>query len=66
MSINTQGYYECRACKARELAAAATDPKIAAIHAEMAARYDALAAETKPRPTLRLVPGDQDHWPASA
>lgn len=59
MSINTQGYYELRARRARELADAAIDPKIAAIHLEMAERYDVLAAGERLRPTLRVVTGDQ-------
>ena len=42
MSDNTHAYYEYRAEKARILAAAATDPKIAAIHQEMAERYELL------------------------
>lgn len=59
MSANTQGYYEDRSRKARELAAAAVDPKIAAIHMEMAERYDRLASASARAPTgkppLRIV-----------
>ena len=40
MSDNTRAYYEYRAEKSRILAAAAIDPKIAAIHQEMAERYE--------------------------
>lgn len=43
MSGNTKAYYEFRAEKERALAAAAVSPKIAAIHLEMAERYDLLA-----------------------
>lgn len=64
MSINAR-YYEFRARKARELAAAASDPKVAAIHSEMADRYDALAIEKKPRPSLRLVASDEEQRTAS-
>lgn len=55
MSINAPSYYRLRARQARELAAAAADPKIAAIHAEMAEQYDTLAAATTPGPTLSVV-----------
>jgi hypothetical protein len=60
MSVNSQAYYEYRARKARELATAATNPKVAAIHCEMADRYDALAAPPPPRPILRVVAPDWD------
>ena len=53
MSINTQEYYVYHSRKARELAAAAVEPKMAAIHMEMAERYDLLASELKPRTDLR-------------
>jgi hypothetical protein len=65
MSVNTQGYYQCRARIARDLAAAATDPEIAAIHNEMADRYDLLAVDAAVRPTLHLISGGKDHQPAS-
>ena len=59
MSEYDQSYYQARAAKARELAAAAVDPKIAAIHLEMAERYDLLAASEAEAPTgqatLRVV-----------
>ena len=45
MSDNTKDYYEERSRKAREMSAAAADPKIAAIHMEMAMRYDLLASD---------------------
>lgn len=60
MSANTQGYYEHRARQARAFAAAATDPKIAAIHSEMADRYDALAAEVRAPARLRIVTSGND------
>lgn len=44
MSGNTKEYYERRCAKERELAAAAVDPKIAAIHMELAERYEILAS----------------------
>jgi hypothetical protein len=66
MSINTQGYYELRARRERELAEAAADAKIAAIHSEMAERYDVLAAGARPRPTLRVVAPDQSQRSLSA
>ena len=59
MSDYNRGYYEGRAAKARDLAAAAVDPKISAIHLEMAERYDSLASSEADvpagRPTLRMV-----------
>ena len=45
MSDNTQAYYEYRAAQARILAAAATNPKISAIHLEMAERYELLGGD---------------------
>ena len=45
MSDNTKEYYEERSRKAWELSAAAVDPKIAAIHMEMAMRYELLAGD---------------------
>ena len=59
MSEHDQAYYEDRAVKARELAAEANDPKIAAIHLEMATSYDRLAVlmanPPGPRTMLRVV-----------
>ncbi len=46
---NYQDYYMSRAAASRNLAQRATDPMIAAIHAELAARYDVLVAETSRR-----------------
>ena len=44
-------YYEQRAATEREMAAAAADPRIAAIHMELAERYDLLAASNARAPT---------------
>jgi len=41
---NTPDYYARRCEKERELAAAATDPQIAKIHAELAEHYEMLIA----------------------
>jgi hypothetical protein len=60
MSGNTQEYYEIRSRKEWELAAAALDPKIAAIHVEMAEYYDALIAKEKARPKLSVVTSNPD------
>ncbi len=61
MSDYDQAYYQERGEKARELAAAAVDPKIAAIHLEMAERYDLLASSKAEAPTgqatLRIATG---------
>ena len=50
---NNKEYYARRAARAKELAELAVEPTIRKIHAEMAARYEALAAGTE-QPTLRL------------
>ena len=54
-----RAYYAERGATERALAAAAANPKVAAIHLEMAERYDQLAAVKAPvpagRPTLRLA-----------
>jgi hypothetical protein len=59
MSDYDQAYYEQRAAKSREMAAAAIDPNIAAIHLEMAERYDLLATSKTEAPkreaTLRIA-----------
>lgn len=47
MSDYDPDYYGQRAAKSRELAAAAVDPKIAAIHLKMAERYDLPASPEK-------------------
>jgi len=53
-------YHEARAAEERRLAMASSDPKVRAIHLELAERYDALArrseggSEPPPRPS-----GDQ-------
>ena len=61
MSDYDTGYYQARAARARELAAGAVDPKISAIHLEMADRYDLLASSKAEapieHPTLRVVTG---------
>jgi hypothetical protein len=44
MSEFDKSYYRARGAAERELAASAANPKIAAIHLDMAARYDILAA----------------------
>lgn len=50
-------YYRARANAARSLEQRARDPAVAAIHREMAIRYEALAAEPLARPRLKLVDG---------
>ena len=42
---NNQEYYVVRAAASRDLAQRAGNPTIAAIHAELATRYDSLAAQ---------------------
>jgi hypothetical protein len=59
MSDYDQDYYEQRAAKSREMAAAAVDANIAAIHLEMAERYELLASSKAEAPrgeaTLRIA-----------
>ena len=59
MANYDRSYYEKRGAQSRELAAAAVDPEIAAIHLEMAERYDLLATSEAPLPIdqtrLRLI-----------
>jgi hypothetical protein len=40
-----QPYFAARALEERRISEAATDPRAVAIHAEMEARYEALASE---------------------
>lgn len=40
-----QAYYAARAIAERRQAQAATDPRVATVHAELSARYEALAAD---------------------
>lgn len=44
-----QSYYLSRAAASRGLAQRAANPMIAAIHADLAARYDALIEQTAPQ-----------------
>ena len=47
-------YFHRRALAERTLAVTASDPAVAAIHNQLAERYEALVSETK-RPTLHLT-----------
>lgn len=49
-----QAYYAARAIAERRQSQAATDPRVAAVHAEMSARYEALASD----PSLELPTDD--------
>lgn len=51
---NNQDYYEVRAATSRRLAAKATSPAIAAIHEELARRYEFLAEQLHPPIMVRL------------
>jgi hypothetical protein len=46
-------YYRARALEERNRAAAASDPSIANIHLELAAKYEARAKDARAGPTLR-------------
>ena len=48
-----QAYYAARAIAERRMSQAATDPRVAAAHAEMSARYEALAGS----PSFELPAG---------
>lgn len=54
MSGNDTEYFRKRAIAERSLAVTASDPAAAAIHNQLAERYEALVSEAK-RPTLHLV-----------
>lgn len=45
---NHQEYYVERAATSRQLAQRAADPAIAAIHIDLATRYEALAGQSEP------------------
>jgi hypothetical protein len=51
MNEYDRAYYEVRGANSRELAAAAVDPKMAAIHLKTAERYDLLAMSKLDAPT---------------
>lgn len=48
-----QAYYAARAIDERLQAQSATDPRAAAVHLELSARYEALASD----PSIELPPG---------
>jgi hypothetical protein len=50
MTLNDLDYFRSRVATERASAEAATDPRVAAIHRELAERYEALV-----QPGLRLV-----------
>ncbi|MEO9130694.1 MAG: hypothetical protein ABI240_05740 [Sphingomonas sp.] len=56
---NDREYYAARAQAARALSEGASDPGIAKIHAEMAERYELLAAASpsRQRPRLHVASG---------
>ena len=54
MRINDSEYYRRRSASERAMAQAASDPRVAAIHHQLADRYEALVRAGK-RPTLRVV-----------
>jgi hypothetical protein len=54
MTWNDRDYFRKRAAIERALAEAASDPRVAPVHQELAERYEALVREGE-RPTLRIV-----------
>ena len=54
MSWNDTEYYRKRAAAERTLAVTASNPAAAAVHTQLAERYEALVSEAK-RPTLHLA-----------
>jgi hypothetical protein len=54
MSWNDTEYYRCRLAVERGMAQAAGHPKAAAVHQELAERYEALVKAGK-RPALRIA-----------
>ena len=55
MSVPQTEYYRTRAAVERELARTSPDQHIAAIHLDLAERYDALIAKGEPQPELRVA-----------
>ena len=53
MSNSDKDYYRVRALEERDRAAAANEPNIAAIHRDLAEKYEALAKDVEVRPMLR-------------
>lgn len=53
MSTNDKDYYRARALEERDRAATAHEPSIAAIHRDLADKYEALAKKRGVQPTLR-------------
>lgn len=58
---NDQEYYVARAASSRDLAQRAATPMIAAIHVELAIRYDVLAAQPE-RTNARTLTLVQATW----
>jgi transposase len=54
MTWNDKDYFRKRAAVERTLAEAASDPRVAPVHQELAERYEALVREGN-RPTLHIV-----------
>jgi hypothetical protein len=57
-----QAYYAARAIAERRQSQAATDPRAAAVHAEMSARYEALASDPSLELTTRLKTAARRTW----
>ena len=55
MPTNDTEYYRQRAIVERELASKSERADVAAIHAELARQYQALADKAELRPTLRIA-----------
>jgi hypothetical protein len=56
MSRNDTEYFRQRASVERALSITSSDPAVAAVHTELAERYEALVSDAN-RPPLRLVVG---------
>ena len=57
MAQSDYEYFQMRAAQERELAASADKANVAAIHAELARGYQALAEQEELRPGFRIAPG---------
>ena len=64
-----QAYYAARAIAERRQAQAATDPRVATVHAELSARYEALSSDpsldlpvSELARTERPAPDDSTVW----
>ena len=59
LNLTDSEYFAARAVDVWKMSAAASDPRAAAAHANLANRYERLAAEFDPHRAPQLLPSDQ-------